>query len=305
MSNSPYKTLGSLRSAVIRDSKEASSTNLITQVNRWLNEGYEQVILRKKREWLDKKFAIQFTSSTQAVAQVTKGSASVTFATGTTFPTLTSFEAVFYNTGYNEVYDVVSNSSTVVTIAKAYTGTSNTSAQGVFAQASALIDSSIRHVYQAYHNWSPSPMTYVGPQQFKEITERYGPNLDYGLYWTIFGQDDSTGSQRLMVYPYPAQPYTVYLDANVFVTPLSADTDEPIMPMQHRQILYHYALYKLFSFHRNDAKAGEYLTNFNTMLVKIDGESRPAQDYPQIQVRYNRGASRRRFFPSFDTRYRE
>lgn len=306
MANSPYQTLGQIRAAVINDAKEASSTALITQVNRWVNEGYEQVILRKKREWLDTKFTYQFAAAAQADATVNSGSQAVTFVTGTIFPpTNGTFEQVLYTQGYNEVYDVLDYpGGYVVNTIKPYLGPSNTATSTVVAQASILLDSSVRHVYQAYHNWSPQPLTYVGPQQFRQITEQYGPQTGYAQYFTIFGQNNSQAARRMLFYPYPQTAYTLNLDVNVYITPLSADADEPVMPMQHRQILYHFGIYKLWSYHRNDVKAGEALTNFNTMLAKIDGEARPEIDFPQLQVSYPRGR-RRTFFPTFDNRLRD
>ncbi len=304
MANSPYKTLSNIRTAIINDAKEASSTALITQVNRWVNEGYEQVILRKKREWLDKQFVVQMASSTQAVATVTQNSATVTFEAGTVFPTGMNRDLGFYATGFSEIYNVSSASTPTVTLSNNYLGSTNTAANGILYQNAIYLDSSIRHVYQVYTQWSNNPLIDVGPQQFREIQESCGPNLDYPLYCTIFGQDDTTGSRRMLVYPYPNQPYTLYIDANVYVTPLSADSDEPIIPMQHRQLLYHFGLYKLFSYHRNDAKASEYFNNFNNMLLKIDGEARAELDFPQIRVVYPRGR-RSGFIPTFDKRLRD
>ena len=301
MASTPYKTLGNIRTAVVNDAKEVSSTALITQVNRWVNEGYEQVALRKKREWLDTQFTVQLQSAVQAVASVVNGSTTVTYATATL--SALTVEKLLWSQGFNEVYNVSSITSPAVTLAKPYLGDSNTARTCVLAQPHIILDSSIRHIYQVYHQWSSEPLIEVGPQVMRQIQEQYGPQVDYARYCTIFGQD-STGSRRMIIYPYPDTAYTLYIDANTYVTPLSADADEPIIPMQHRQILYHFAMYKLFSYHRNDAKAAEYLGNFNAMLAKIDGEARAEIEFPQIKVSYRRG-NRRSFIPGFDTRLRE
>ena len=304
MPTSPYQTLGNIRSAVINDAKEASSTNLIMQVNRWVNEGYEQVVLRKKRDWLDTSFTVQVYSCTQAVCTVTNSSQTVVFDTASLSVYPSSLEMQFHTTGFNEIYNGSTWSSSTLTLANDYLGETNTAASGVFFQPGFMLDSSIRTIYQIYHQWNPSPLIEVGPQEMRAIQERFGPQTDYAQYCTIFGQN-STGQRRVILYPYPNTAYTLYIDANTYVTPLSADADEPVIPMQHRQILYHFALYKLFSYHRNDAKAGEYLTNFNSMLAKLDGESKANQDFPQLQVRYPRGARRNFTLNGFDTRYRE
>lgn len=301
MPSTPYQTLGQIRVAVVNDAKEQTSANLVTQINRWINEGYEQVVLRKKREWLDTQFVVQLNSAVQGVASVTQNSQLMTFEAGTTFPS--GVELIAYNNGFNEVYNVQSATLNVVTLSNDYLGSDNTAANCVVVQPQLILNSNIRHIYQVYHQWSSQPLTEIGPQQMRELQESGGPQLDYAQYCTIFGQD-STGARRLVIYPYPNSAYTLYIDANTYITPLTADGDEPIMPMQHRQILYHFAMYKLFSFHRNDPKAAEHLGNFNTMLTKIDGESRAEIEFPQLQVRYRR-ARRRNFFPGFDTRLRE
>lgn len=303
MASTPYKTLGQIRSAVVNDAKEQSSTALITQINRWVNEGYEQVILRKKREWLDTQYTYQLMSSTQAVCTVTNGSTTVTFETATLGAYSSALEMQFYTNGFSEIYNVTSWSGSTLTLSAPFLGPTSTSTSGVFTQPNILLNSNIRSIYQVYHQWSNAPLTEVGPQTMREIQESAGPDIDYAKYCTIFGQD-SSGSRRLVIFPTPDTAYTLYIDANNYVTPLSADADEPIMPMQHRQILYHFAMYKLWSYHRNDPKAGEALNNFNTMLSKIDGEARAEIDFPQIQVKYPRGR-RSTFFPTFDKRLRD
>lgn len=303
MANSPYKNLGNIRVAIVNDAKEASSANLVTQVNRWINEGYEQVILRKKRDWLDTTFQVQLPSAVQGVCQVTNGSNDFIFTA--TLPTVdTTLGYIVYTTGFNELYYKSTVSGNTVVIQNNYLGSTNTAASGVYTTYSILLDPSVREVYSVYHQWSPSPCTFIGPEQFVELVERGGQQLDYAQYCTIFGQNNDQERKRLMIYPWVNQAYTLNYDANVYVTPLSIDSDEPILPMQYRQILYHFGMYKLFSYHRNDAKASEYLNNFNTMLAKIDGEAKAQLDFPQIQVRYPRGR-RRAFFPTFDSRLRE
>lgn len=301
MATTPYQNLGNLRVAIVNDAKQVSSAALVTQINRWINEGYEQVILRKKREWLDQKYPYQLNSSVTAVSTVTFNSQTVTCETGTTFAS--GVELQLYNPGFEEVYDVSSTTLNVVTLATPYKGDTNTAANCIVVQPHILLSNNIRHIYQVYHQYSNSPLIEVGPQQMREIQERLGPDQDYARYCTIFGQN-SSGQRRLVIYPYPLQSYTLYVDANNYITPLSADGDEPVIPMQQRQILYHFGMYKIFSWARNDAKAAESLNNFNTMLSKIDGEARAELDYPQLQVRYPRG-QRPGFGFGFDKRLRD
>lgn len=299
--DSPYKTLSNIRLAIIRDIKETTASNFVTQVDRWINEGHELVTLGKKRDWLDEQFTVQVSSAVQAVCHVTNGSTTVTFVNGTTFPS--GVELQFWSNGFQEVYNVASATLNVVTLDKPFLGDSNTATTGIVAQSSIILDASIRHIYQAYHQFDNAPMTDIGPQQMRLLQEGQGYQLGYGRFFTIFGQ--SEGARRFVPYPYPEKAYTLYLDCNTFVPVLSADSDEPVIPIQYRQILYWYGMYKAYMYHRNDGQAASAYTNYIQILNRINAEMRPELDFPQIQVYYPRGRSLKTFSPRFDPRIRD
>lgn len=301
--DSPYKTLSNIRLAILTDSKETTSSQMVTMVDRWINEGHEQVALRKKRDWLDQQFTVQVNAAVSATCSVTNGSTTVTFASGTTF--VSGIERQFYSKEFEEIYDVASSTSNVITLSEPYLGETSTAATGVVFQSSVILDTDIRSVYQVYHQHSDQPLVDVGPQQMRAIQEAHGPQLDYARYMSIFGQAASSVGRRLVLFPYPLEKYTLYIDANTYVPLLSSASDEPVLPMQYRQILYWYGLYKLFLFRRNDEQAGIAVSNFNQMLSKLDGEMRAELDFPQIQVRYPRRRSKRSFIAPFDPRMRD
>jgi hypothetical protein len=299
--SSPYQTLGDIRLAIIKDTKETTSSTFVSLVDRWINEGYEQVAFRKKRDWLDEQFTVQVKAKTEATATVTNNSSTVTFATGTTFPT--GVELQFQATGFAEVYDVSSATLNVVTLAKPYLGDSSTAATGTVFQPHIILDADIRHVYQVYHQHNDQPLVDVGPQQMRQLQETSGVQYGKAKYFTIFGQ--SSGQRRLVIYPYPDEAYTIYIDANVYVPELTSSTDEPLMPIQYRQALYWYGLHKAWMYERNYAQAESALANFNSMLTRMDGEMRAEIEFPQISVSYPRSKSFRRFKPRFDPRLRD
>lgn len=299
--DSPYQTFGEIRSAILADSKETTSSTFVALVDRWINEGHEQVTLRKKRDWLDEQFTVQVNADVSATCTVTNGSTTVTFASAQSFPS--GVELQFNTSSYEEIYDVSSaTSTTIVTLAKPFLGTTSTAATGVVFQPHVILDDSIRHVYQVYHQHSVQPLTYIGPQQMRQVQASGKVQRDFANYWTIFGQ--SNGARRLVIYPYPDEDYTLYIDANVFVPVLSASADEPVIPMQYRQILYWYGMYKVWLYHRNADQAAIALQNFNSFLARIDGEMRAEIDKPQLRVSYFK-RSNRRFAKPFDPRIRD
>lgn len=303
MASSPYETLSNIRLAVIKDAKESTSTSMVSLVDRWINEGHEQVTLRKKRDWLDEQFTVQVSAAVSASCSVTNGSTTVTFTGGTTFPS--SVELGFYVQGFQEIYNVSSATLNVVTLSNAFLGTTNTAATGVVFQKSILIDDDIRTVYQLYHGFEDSTVTDVGPQQMRSIQESGGPQLGYARYFTLFGQNNSTGARRVLLYPYPDEAYTIYIDANTFVPVLTAATDEPVIPMQYRQILYWYGLYKLWLYHRNETQAANAFNSFKEMLRQIDGEMRSEIEFPQITVAYPKARTFRSFRRPFNPLMRD
>lgn len=299
--DSPYQTLAEIRSAVITDTKETTSASMVSLINRWINEGHEQVTLRKKRDWLDQQFTVQVNGDVSATCTVTNGSPTVTYAAAQSFPQ--GVELQFKSSTYEEIYDVDAATGTLaVTLANSFLGDTSTSATGVIVQPHVILDSSIRHIYQVYHQHFSEPVTYIGPQQMREVQAVGGFQKDFAQYWTIFGQ--SSGARRLVIYPYPDEDYTLSIDANVFIPVLSADADEPLIPMQYRQILYWYGVYKVYLFHRNETQASIALQNFNGFLTRIDGEMRAEIDYPQLKVSYFK-KSKRSFAKPFDPRLRD
>lgn len=299
---SPYQTFSDIFTAVVNDAKESTSTQIVSLVKRWINEGQEQVTFRKKRDWLDSQITVQVNAAVQETCTVTNGSPIVTFTTGTTFPA--GVELQFQNQGYEEVYNVSSATLNVVTLANPYQGETNTAASGIIFQPHVILDPSIRHIYQAYHQHTAQPLVDLGPQQMRALQENGGVQLEYSRWFSIFGQD-SAGARRLVLYPYPFYDYTLYLDVNTFAQTLVNDADEPAIPIQYRQILYWYGIYRLWLYHRNDNQAAQALQNFNSMLQRMDGEMRAEIEFPQLIVSYPRRKSLRNFAPLFDPRIRD
>jgi hypothetical protein len=299
--NSPYKTLSGIRLGIIKDTRSETSALTVTQIDRWINEGYEILAQRKKRKWLDQQFTVQLNAAVEATCSVTEGSSTVTFETGTTFPT--GVELQFWSQGFEEVYNVASSTLNVVTLDKPFLGETNTATQGTIYQSSIILDSSIREVFQVYHQYDDQPLANVGPQQMRLIQEQGNVQLDEATYYTLFGESD--GSKRMILYPYPKNAYTLYLDVNVIPDMLVDSTDEPLLPMKYRQLLYWYGMFKVWSFRQNDSQAATALTTFTTLANQMDGELSPTVDYPTIRVSYPRRSSLRRFAPVFDPRMRQ
>jgi hypothetical protein len=285
LASSDYQTLGNIRSAVLADFKESTGTQIVALVDRWINEGQENVILRRKRDYLNKTFHIALEADVQTTFNVTNGSATVS-KTGTSALPITSLqEHKFVADGFQEVYDVLSFTSTSITLASPYLGTTTTNVSGHFFQSSVLLDPEIRSVWKVYHDYNNSVVDLIGAEELRSMMQMDPGFLDYAQYASTNGLDLNTGANqiRLEMWPFPKRAYTLHVDTNLFIPQLSTDSDEPLIHLQHRQILYWYGIYKMALYHNDQARMQVALANYNTWLSKLDGEFNADQGFPHIQ----------------------
>lgn len=288
--DSPYKTFVDLYSNVLRDMKEQTSASMVELSKRWINEGLEQVIMRKKRDYLNKTYHYVLEAAvSDGEYVVTQGSTTVTKIGGTTaLPISSTEEHKFFVTGTPEVYDVASFTSSSITLASAFTGSDNTSASGVFMQSAITLSDDIRTVHKVYHDHAGAIILLAkGPEDFQDLVQTNPQYQNWMQYWTLYGisnQSVSTNPDKriLKFYPYPDQTYTVNVEANIYIPLLVNDDDEPLIPVQHRQILYWYGILKLSQFHQDQAMLEFGTANFNSWLERIDGEFVPNTDKPRI-----------------------
>lgn len=294
MASSPYKTLGNIVSAVCRDFKEATNSIIVGQIQRWSNEAVENWALRRKRDFLNKTFHIQLEAQVSSSYNISSGSVTVIKTGSATLPLGSANDHKFKNQGFQEVYDVASFTSTTITLASPYKGASNTAASGVFFQSSVFIDESIRSIYRVYHDYFTWPVEQKGAEDFRQAVQVTPDRTDYCSIWTMYGMDLNSGSdqRRMSVFPFPKLNYTLHVDANLYVPQLSNLTDEPPIPLQHRQLIYWYNMAKMAAYHGDDNAEAKYENNYNVWLNKIDAEFAPEEQYPQIQTDKDRWISR-------------
>lgn len=307
MSSSVYETFSDLYEGIIHDAKESTTTaNVVSFVKRWINEGYEVVNFRKRRDYLDKKFTVSLNGKVEDTFIVTNGSNTATHTgTATLLVTSADYELGFKVQGFEENYEVSSIASNSVILSTTYKGDTASSATAVLYQRSVIIDDSISEVYDVYHDYCRTPLDNLGFQRLRKDILYYPEHYDKATKWAIEGDQDATEAKRLIIWPYPDVDYTLYLDANVYADELVNASDEPRIAPQYRQVLYWYGLAKLFgTYHRNATRESVCMQNFGVWLSKLDGKEDVSQDYPRLLIDYRRP---RRFVRgrAFDERYRE
>jgi hypothetical protein len=116
----------------------------------------------------------------------------------------------------------------------------------------------------------------------------------------------ATPVRRVQLYPYPDQTYVLpytYITSNLAVsalgveaTAMSADTDQPNLPLQYRHGIVLYALYNFFRDKRDDARSQEVKAEYTDFMLRLTsdievGTHTKAQIQPNMGV-YWRNAKR-------------
>lgn len=289
MPSSPYKTFGNIYSSVLTDFKENTGTQMVSLVQRWINEAQENIILRKKRDYLNKTFHYTLEAKVEGACSVINNSVSVTYSGTSALPVSSAQEHKFKVQSVEGVYDVASFNSTTITLASAYTGSTSTSATGLFFQSSQLLDEDVEQIYKVYHDRLGIPFCELrGYEDWRDISQMDPSRTDYARFASVSGYSNqsvsvTTDKKKLVLYPFPSTAYTIHVDAKIFVPTMSAVDDEPIIPMQMRQALYWYAAAKLALFHQDAEAYQAFLTNYNTWIGKLDGGVLAISETPQIR----------------------
>jgi len=312
MATSIYQSFQDIYEAVIKDAKESTTvTAVVDLVKRWTNEGYEVVNQRQRRPYLDKTFALTMNAKNVVTASVTQASPTVTLSSAVSFTDSTDAIFGFNVPGTDEYYEITSISSATVTLATTYKGATNSAAGGTIYQMGRYIDSEIREVYQAHHDIHRLDLQNKGPNALRQDI-LFNPGIyDYPTRFAVTGPDaTSTGKRKLLFYPYPSTLHTLYIETNIFPAELSAPSDEPMIPLTYRAVLYWYALSKLYgTYHRNTEQGGNAMAMFQEWLKRIDADSEISDDYGRLLLdyrrprRFSRGVgfdSRMRMFPEDD-----
>ena len=97
---------------------------------------------------------------------------------------------------------------------------------------------------------------------------------------------------RVVFYPHPDRPYSIpyrYITRNLAVsstgtaaTEMSADADQPIIPVRYRHILLSYAAFIWYRDQKDDQRSQETYQEYVDGVKRIAGDSTPQRDFPRI-----------------------
>lgn len=273
---------------------QESDTTAVNKIKRALNHFYiNEVIPFKRWNWLTKHTKIihkQFY--TGGTASVTPDSATVTLsvAPSSAIGSLTNY--YFAVDGFDEVYTISAHTSesTTVTLSSTFQGTVNTAAAFAVWTDRIALPADCREVFEMWHNRLPTTMEGKGHKEFLQL-RNMGPRAS-GLPQAFYvgdyfdpsgGSETETDRYRVAnIWPaYTDQNVTISVDYAQEVDALDATTDEPVMPIEDRNVLVHGALSELWrTIARNPEEAANSFQLYQNKLSRMAGKIENGFDAP-------------------------
>lgn len=130
---------------------------------------------------------------------------------------------------------------------------------------------------------SGSSLTFTGTVAIQEST-----TADTAFVVKKLGTESYERYRELLVYPVISQNRTTLeLDYKKSVPPLEDDTDEPLMPLNQRAVLFYGTLWLSAGRHRNPEWATENLSLYRDRLNRMAGKTEDTPDKPVITLSKN------------------
>jgi len=239
---------------------------------------------------------VAITIATSRTAFTGTSTAWNTAATGYSFNNVRARGKMVFE-GSLDVYTVSSVSSdTAGVLVENYVGTSNLSGATYtyFEDEYALVSDFLRPISdRSFSTELNIPL--IGRDEFKR---RYPRNANPGpprvaMHTQLSFSGNTTPRLRLFLHPPPDAVYLIpydYITSNLAVTTagveqgqLSADTDEPIVPLRYRHLIVLNALQLWYLFEQGDqAKSDKTKLQFIDLMSRVKGDTTIGQDRPRF-----------------------
>jgi len=276
----------------------------VARIKRDINMIYlSHVVPFKPRAWwwLEKTQDIQTHAKVTGTVTITDGSTSITLGTA---PSVSLAGYRFKVQGFEEVIEITAHTAatTSATLKSAWRR-GNVSAVSYTAWKDyTSLDSDMKEVVMVTHEKLHEPVVSVSSTTFREMYTRMP---DYNGYPKIYTTGDFDGSANRTLKWYPAcdtTQHTLHVLGVQEATRLSADADEPLMPVEDRIVLFYGACSRAWARERNESEAGKNWQLFQQKLAQMAAKSEDAPKVTEMSVdsdwlvnkRYRRLARSRR-----------
>ena len=234
-----YDNYGTIQTAVFNkigiDDEDVNDV-----VEQAMNDIMEEICESHNFSWLygDTSFITTAPYSTGTVT-ATAGSTTIT-GSGTTFTAGMAGRKITLENAFYEISAFVS--TTELTLSTDYAGAGGAGLTYKIYQNEYSLSSDAEDVLSMYQENNPQRLA----QEEASLMDTHYPQRNsygYPSVYSIVGHD-SNGYMKVEVYPIPNQARNIYYRMKKRVTVLSADSDEPIIPLRYRYVLFRGAVYE-------------------------------------------------------------
>lgn len=277
---------------------QSTDTESLNRIKQTINMVYQDEVIPFKRWWwllgsVDVQ-TIPFVGN--GTADVTPLTAAITLSIAPS-STLGSFVGYYFSVdNYSEVYTIDSHTagSTAITISKPYTGPLNATASYKIWTDKLALPTNLRESVEIRHDHFRSTMTGLGFQELRRVITAspkaegrptYFNVTDYKDPSTGDGEHESDRFRILQIYPSVfSSTVTMHVDYVKEAPWLDDDSDEPVLPLEDRIVLYYGALAQLWSsLMRNPEEAARNFGLYQNKLGRMAGKIEEGFDKPVLQ----------------------
>ncbi len=294
-----------------------SDTTTLTILKRFINQGNHDVHIQQNWPWAERVGMLQthatYTDGTVAIALSAR-----TTVTGTTTLWNTAVTGMGFNNarvggkmtfeGDTDVYTVSAvGSDTSITLADRYIGaTALTAATYKYYEDEYALASDFWRTIDLRKFSDNFPLPIIERQEFyRRVVRNSTTNTPRICTLIDLGPSTTVASRpRIVLHPAPEQVYNIayrYITTNLAIssagagqTNLSADADEPIIPLRYRHVLVAYAVGQWYRDRKDDVRSQEAMGEYVDLIRRMAGDVFPEKDKPRFhsnRMAYARGAS--------------
>jgi len=288
---------------------ETGVTATENQAKRYINTGLIDMHIGfgEKFWWAHREAVLRTQPSySTGTAAVTIGSTTVT-GTGTAWNTANDFSINNVRAGGKikfgdgNVYEVSSVASdTSLTLTYAYNGATESGVSYTYYEDDYTLASDFLRPIDMRRFSSPAGISLISPEEFRRSFPRNNTTGE-PLIATIVGKPTGTNTtinRRVRLYRPPSAarliPYN-YVTKNLVVASdgteqesLSADADEPIVPLNFRHAIVLHALYHWYRDKKDDSRSAEVKSEYVDLMNRVVGDSEIGiTERPQLAPRTN------------------
>ncbi len=259
----------------------------VARIKRDINMIYlSHVIPFKPRAWwwLEKNQDVQtYAKVTAGTINIVNDSTTVTFSTAPTGSLVGYYLRVG---GYEEIIEITTHTAAATTATlKSAWRRGTVTAQGFTAwKDNIALDSDMKEITQVTHDKMSVPLELCSSTKLNEKRAR-SPAYEAHPMFVTLGDFDTSGNRVLRFFPACDDiRHTLHVQGIQEATRLSADADEPMMPLEDRIVLFYGACSRAWSRERNESEANKNWQQFMQKLGQMAAKSDSAPKKTEMSV---------------------